>query len=399
MCPSLRKSFYSTESETEKLDEIPKLKRKTKAEKNASTGPSTDPTGWHVTEKLDGVRVYWNSKGELFTSTLKKINAPTPFLRNFPTSVPMEGELWSGYNSYQKTFDLVHNPVPNLSGWKDASFNVFDAPTRNDLKYEERISEVTEVLKEGHITAKLMPSIICKGKEHLYILLKEITSRKGEGLIIRKPNSFYNDKNTFLKVKENDDCDVLVLAHQKKFLECLHQSGTKFLCSNPVEFQLPPVGSIISVKYIGLNDQTIPQRAIYHRYRPDLNWEEISKKAVPYYVSKGKTSMPSCRGCGRQIDKSELRIKTTLMFVPPGCGPLPVQINFCLNINCIQQAIKKYSQQGTEISTFDGRIWVSKDMNSSEIPAVPGFSWTFIDPKTHFLQTVEDPSQIHIESK
>jgi len=38
-------------------------------------------------------------------------------------------------------------------------------------------------------------------------------------------------------------------------------------------------------------------------------------------------------------------------------------------------------------------------MNSSEIPAVPGFSWTFIDPKTHFLQTVEDPSQIHIESK
>jgi hypothetical protein len=130
------------------------------------------------------------------------------------------------------------------------------------------------------------------------------------------------------------------------------RSGSRFICSTGGK-PLPAIDSVISVKYFAFSQTHGSPRAIeYFRPRPDVVWEEVAKKEVPFYVSYGRTSMPSCRGCGRQIDKTELRIKTTLMFVPPGCGPLPVQINFCMNFNCINQAIKKYSQQVRLFLTF-----------------------------------------------
>ncbi len=42
-----------------------------------------DTTGWHMSEKLDGIRAFWNTK-ELLTKNGNKIYTPKGFTKNFP---------------------------------------------------------------------------------------------------------------------------------------------------------------------------------------------------------------------------------------------------------------------------------------------------------------------------
>lgn len=51
-----------------------------------------DPTGWWMTEKYDGIRVYWDG-GKLYTRTGKMIITPPSFTSGLP-NIPMDAELW-----------------------------------------------------------------------------------------------------------------------------------------------------------------------------------------------------------------------------------------------------------------------------------------------------------------
>ncbi len=54
----------------------------------------TDPAGWWLSEKLDGVRAYWD--GQQFWSRLGNLyHAPGWFVAGLP-NVPLDGELWLG---------------------------------------------------------------------------------------------------------------------------------------------------------------------------------------------------------------------------------------------------------------------------------------------------------------
>jgi DNA ligase-1 len=51
-----------------------------------------NPGGWWMTEKFDGMRLYWNGS-EFFTRQGKKVNAPISFTSQLP-KVQLDGELW-----------------------------------------------------------------------------------------------------------------------------------------------------------------------------------------------------------------------------------------------------------------------------------------------------------------
>jgi DNA ligase-1 len=53
---------------------------------------SMEPTGWWMTEKFDGVRLYWDGNA-LFTRQGNRVKAPEIFTRQLPT-FPLDGELW-----------------------------------------------------------------------------------------------------------------------------------------------------------------------------------------------------------------------------------------------------------------------------------------------------------------
>src|SRR5204862_6869700 len=64
-----------------------------------------DLAGWWMSEKLDGVRAYWD--GERFISRLgNEFHAPDWFAKGLPET-PLDGELWVERKAFQKTVSIV----------------------------------------------------------------------------------------------------------------------------------------------------------------------------------------------------------------------------------------------------------------------------------------------------
>ena len=58
--------------------------------------------GWIMSEKLDGIRAYWDGE-KLQTRKGKKIYAPKWFLKNFP-KFELDGELWNKRDNFSYNF-------------------------------------------------------------------------------------------------------------------------------------------------------------------------------------------------------------------------------------------------------------------------------------------------------
>ena len=65
-----------------------------------------DPKGWLISEKLDGVRCYWNGK-EMLTRNGNPFYAPQWFVDALPKNFALDGELWTERSDFQKTVSIV----------------------------------------------------------------------------------------------------------------------------------------------------------------------------------------------------------------------------------------------------------------------------------------------------
>src|SRR5579863_836721 len=66
---------------------------------------AADPTGWWLSEKLDGVRAYWD--GRQFVSRQGNLfHAPDWFVAGLPDEA-LDGELWLGRKAFQRTVSIV----------------------------------------------------------------------------------------------------------------------------------------------------------------------------------------------------------------------------------------------------------------------------------------------------
>ena len=66
---------------------------------------TTDIAGWWLSEKLDGVRAYWDGR-QLWSKHAHPFAAPPEFIAELP-SFPLEGELWGGRGSFEQTVTIV----------------------------------------------------------------------------------------------------------------------------------------------------------------------------------------------------------------------------------------------------------------------------------------------------
>ena len=53
---------------------------------------SMEPTGWWMTEKFDGVRLYWDGS-QFYSRTGEKVKAPLSITSKLPP-ISLDGELW-----------------------------------------------------------------------------------------------------------------------------------------------------------------------------------------------------------------------------------------------------------------------------------------------------------------
>ena len=64
-----------------------------------------DPKGWLMSEKLDGVRCYWNGK-TMHTRNGNPFYAPEWWKKNLP-QIALDGELWTDRDDFQKIVSIV----------------------------------------------------------------------------------------------------------------------------------------------------------------------------------------------------------------------------------------------------------------------------------------------------
>ena len=242
-------------------------------------------TGWWMSEKLDGVRAYWD--GTEFVSRLgNRFHAPDWFKEGLPKT-PLDGELWGGRKRFQKTVGIVKRQDKS-DAWRELRYVVFDAPS-HDAEFEARLAACADLLA-GAAHAAVHAHEACKGHEHLKEQLAFVESLGGEGLMLRQPRSRYEAgrSNTLLKVKSFFDAEARVLAHvpgagrHKGRLGALLvelPDGTKFNVGtgfSDAERESPPaLGAIITFRYQELSDGGVPRFPSYVGERHDVKFEPV----------------------------------------------------------------------------------------------------------------------------
>ena len=240
-----------------------------------------DLSGWWMSEKLDGVRAYWD--GKQFLSRLGNCyHAPDWFLAGLP-DVPLDGELWLDRKKFQTTVSIVRRQDKS-DHWKQVSFLVFDAPALDDA-FEKRLKFVEEYLtKQKPTFARAHTHEACKGVDHLRKELARIEALGGEGLMLRQPGSKYavGRSATLLKVKTFHDADAKVVGHvpgkgrhkgRLGALEVVLGNGIRFSVgtgfSDAERDQPPLIGSFITFRYQELSDGGVPRFPSFVRVRAD----------------------------------------------------------------------------------------------------------------------------------
>jgi len=280
-----------------------------------------DLTGWWMSEKLDGVRAFWD--GERIVS--RKGNAffaPEWFRARLP-KVPLDGELWAGRKQFQRCVSIVRSGGESQR-WKDISYVVFDSPGMGG-SFEERTDKLRELLAQAE-GATLHPHTRCEGVDHLRAELRRIEELGGEGLMLRQPGSRYEAGRswTLLKVKSFFDAEARVVGHQAGAgrhegrlgaLLVQLENGTRFAVGtgfSDAERRNPPaIGSWITFRYQELTDAGVPRFPSYVGERFDLPEPKPSSPPVPAdlpLLEQLRAGLARARELTRPQDLKQLRV-------------------------------------------------------------------------------------------
>ncbi|ETL83378.1 hypothetical protein L917_16668 [Phytophthora nicotianae] len=237
-----------------------------------------DPVGWWISEKLDGVRAFWDSSKKIFLSRLgNEYPAPSWFTTGFPEDVDLDGELFGGRGAFQFTVGIAK--TQGSKQWEKLVYKVFDAPSLKTQKFEERMERAKNVVINASSTyIEWVEHTKCKSLEHLDEVFHEIEKLGGEGLMIREPGSKYAQgrSSSLLKIKSFHDGEAEVLAYEDgkgKYvgmvgaLRCRMASGKMFKVASGLSDQQrdkpPAIGSIIVYKCQELTNDGIPRFPVF----------------------------------------------------------------------------------------------------------------------------------------
>lgn len=244
--------------------------------------PGINLQDYWVSEKLDGVRAYWDGK-HLISRQGNIYPAPAWFIAALP-NIALDGELWLDREQFAQLSGLVRRQASSDADWRDIKYMIFDLPGSDDT-FDERLKQLEQiigVINTAHI--QLIQQYKISSHEALMQKLDDIVQQGGEGLMLHRGSSRHNKgrSNDLLKLKTYLDAEALVIKHipgsgkykgmmgsilvetadKKRF-----RIGTGF--SDKERKNPPDIGSLITYKYFGLTSNGIPRFASFVRVRDD----------------------------------------------------------------------------------------------------------------------------------
>ena len=252
-------------------------------------------SGWLASEKLDGVRAYWDGEN-LLSRQGKKLNAPLSFTKNFP-KFALDGELYAKELKFEEIQASVMDKLPDEKAWSRLKFHVFDVPEASGGLLT-RLEILAKFLKnEPNQNLIIIKQIKMRDNAQFLKFTEEIIAKGGEGAVVREPNAPYERKRSknALKFKKFKDAECEVIAVNKgsgKYanlagsLTCKALGGkdVKERAIEPKEgtiFKIgsglsdknrqdpPKIGSIITYKFQNLTANGKPRFPIFLRIRED----------------------------------------------------------------------------------------------------------------------------------
>ncbi len=167
-----------------------------------------------MSEKFDGVRASWDGK-TLRTRTGNSISAPRWFLEQLPKNLGLDGELFGGPGRFAHTNGTVQRKREIIEEeWKNIVYMVFDVcdPKWLHTPFDKRCAQLRKVMPENQANVFMVPHVPVASTRNLYDFYQTILARGGEGVMLRNPQSVYEQRRSkqLLKFKPILDAEAVV---------------------------------------------------------------------------------------------------------------------------------------------------------------------------------------------
>lgn len=239
-----------------------------------------DPSGWLVSEKLDGVRAVWDGERLRFRSG-RPVAAPAWFLARLPRT-PLDGELWMGRGRFDELSGLVRRAAPDDAGWRALSYMVFELPGAPG-HFAERARKLARIAAQVRWPQlQAVPQQAVASREALSTLLATVVREGGEGLMLHRADAscVTGRSRVLLKLKLVHDAEAVVIGHlpgrgrhagRLGALRVRGEDGMVFDLgtgfSDGQRDVPPPLGSTVTYTHRGRTPQGVPRFASFLRLR------------------------------------------------------------------------------------------------------------------------------------
>lgn len=239
-----------------------------------------DPLGFLVSEKLDGVRAFWDGHMLRFRSG-RRIAAPDWFTAALP-AIPLDGELWLGRRRFDRVSGTVRRSVPVDAEWRELRYMIFDLPGEHGPFGERAARMVSLVDTAGVPWLQAVQQSRVPDRALLQRQLLQVVSDGGEGLVLHRADADWTPgrSDALRKLKQIPDEDARVIAQLPGKGRHTGRLGALLLeMPNGQRFALgtgftdaqrdtpPPVGAFVTYRYRDRTPAGLPRFASFLRLR------------------------------------------------------------------------------------------------------------------------------------
>lgn len=242
-----------------------------------------DLSQYWASEKLDGVRAYWDGRQLRFRSG-RPVAAPAWFLAGLPPQA-LDGELWAGRGRFEPLSATVRRESPEDGEWRQVRYMVFELPG-GEGSFSERLQRLQALVAAARVPwLQAVEQFRLADHARLLARLEAVRRAGGEGLMLHRADAPYvtGRSEVLLKVKPWLDAEAVVLGHvpgkgryagMLGALRVAMPDGRRFNLgtgfSEAQRRRPPPVGSTVTYRYRELTRHGLPRFASFWWVREEF---------------------------------------------------------------------------------------------------------------------------------
>jgi len=241
-----------------------------------------DVTQYLISEKLDGVRAFWDGH-QLLTRHGRVIHVPNWFTKGFPQQ-KLDGELWIGRGKFDEVSSTVRQISPDDAKWQQVTYQLFELPDAKG-SFSARYNQLKAIVGQAKVMhLQVIQQFEVNDRAALNQTLAAVMANGGEGLMLHRKNALYvtGRQSALLKFKPSFDAEAKVVGYVAGRGKYTGKMGALLVeTENGIRFKLgtgfsdairdnpPEIGSMVTYSYKSKTRNGKPRFASFLRLRHD----------------------------------------------------------------------------------------------------------------------------------